>query len=310
MSHEVCVAMCVYNAAATLPQALDSLKAQTWQGFDLVVVDDGSTDASADILEAYRTVFPGMTIVRQKNGGIGMARRAAVAQGGHPWLAFIDADDIWHPAKLECQLRVAHGDPTPDAVVCGHVEFVDESELTGRLDRLPSQHDAVEWMDDLADRLLTRNFDFHPASVLWRRAALEAVGGYAADRNGEDFQPFLSLGLSGGRLAKVSGALYMARVNPGSLSRSTTNHYVGAMARIAAIDRLLQGKVGELDGTPDDGARARLLIARQRFLRWALHGLRVGYPRREMHAMAWPLIGQLVSYRVRAVEILKTLARR
>ena len=114
MSNEICVAMCVYNAAATLRQALDSLKAQTFADFDLVVVDDGSTDGSAEILESYRPIFPSMTVVRQKNGGIGVARNAAVALSGHKWLAFIDSDDVWHPAKLACQLRVAQGDAALD----------------------------------------------------------------------------------------------------------------------------------------------------------------------------------------------------
>ncbi|RJP64840.1 MAG: glycosyltransferase family 2 protein [Comamonadaceae bacterium] len=310
MSNEICVAMCVYNAAATLRQALDSLKAQTFADFDLVVVDDGSTDGSAEILESYRPIFPSMTVVRQKNGGIGVARNAAVALSGHKWLAFIDSDDVWHPAKLACQLRVAQGDAAPDGVVCKHVEFVEDAELRTRLEQMPKPDDRVEWLDDLAARLLTRNFDFHPASVLWRRSALVEAGGYTTDRNGEDFQPFLVLALAGRRIGRVPDVLYMARINPGSLSRSTTNHYVGAMARIAAIDRILQGAV-RVDGwTLDAAAREQLQTARQRFLRWALHGVRAGYPRGSARAMSWPLIGQLNSHRVRAIEFLKTISHR
>lgn len=310
MVNQVCVAMCVYNAAATVRQALDSLAAQTFPHFDLVVVDDGSTDGSADIVETYRAVFPRMTLVRQKNAGIGVARNTALAHTDHTWLAFIDSDDVWHPAKLAAQLRVADSDAAPDGVVCHHLEFVEDAELRTPLEQMPRSDGPVEWLDDLATRLLTKNFNFHPAAILWRRSALVAVGGYAADRNGEDFQPFLMLALAGRRIARLPDVLYMARINPGSLSRSSTNHYVGAVARIAAIDRILQGTV-QIDGRALDSAhRGPLQTARQRFLRWALHGVRAGYVKGTARSMAWPLIGQLTSRRARAIEFLKTITHR
>ncbi len=101
----VSVIMPVYNAEAWLRRAVDSVLQQSHRNLELIVVDDGSADSSAAMLEALACVDSRMRVQRQMvNGGVADARNAGVAMARGDYVAFLDADDWWHPAKLERQL--------------------------------------------------------------------------------------------------------------------------------------------------------------------------------------------------------------
>lgn len=101
----VSVIMPVYNAAVWLHRAVDSVLAQSHANLELVVVDDGSQDDSHAILEAYACADARVRVQRQPaNGGVAAARNAGIAVARGDFIAFLDADDWWHPAKLERQL--------------------------------------------------------------------------------------------------------------------------------------------------------------------------------------------------------------
>jgi glycosyltransferase involved in cell wall biosynthesis len=114
------------NRAHYLPEALASVQAQTYRAYELIVVDDGSTDATPALLE--RVAETGWTCLRQPNRGIAAARNrgAAVARGD--LLAFLDDDDLWLPDKLERQVAVLEREPET-AVVYGHAEQFISPEL-------------------------------------------------------------------------------------------------------------------------------------------------------------------------------------
>ncbi|HET8898233.1 MAG TPA: glycosyltransferase family A protein [Rhodanobacteraceae bacterium] len=100
----VSVVMPVYDAARWLPQALDSVLAQSHANFEVVAVDDGSRDASADILARYAAADARVRVLRQANAGVAAARNAAIRAARGDYVAFLDADDRWHPDKLTRQL--------------------------------------------------------------------------------------------------------------------------------------------------------------------------------------------------------------
>ena len=89
----------VYNGEKYLSEALDSIFAQTLGAFEVVVVDDGSTDSTSSVVTRYR----GVKYVRQDNAGPSAARNRGIRESGGDLLAFLDADDLWHPGKLERQ---------------------------------------------------------------------------------------------------------------------------------------------------------------------------------------------------------------
>ncbi len=93
-----------YNAGATLREALDSVQAQNHAPHEVIVVDDGSTDDTADIARTYHEVLP-LVLVQQANAGLGAARNAGMDKAtGEAW-AFLDADDVWGANKLGISVR-------------------------------------------------------------------------------------------------------------------------------------------------------------------------------------------------------------
>jgi glycosyltransferase involved in cell wall biosynthesis len=116
----------VYNGAAYLAQAIDSILQQTWPSVELIVVDDGSIDGTASVAQSYgdRLIYH-----YQQNQGQGQARNAGIALASGDLIAFLDADDVWLPEKLSRQMRVFAQDSTAD-MVFGWMEMFHSPELS------------------------------------------------------------------------------------------------------------------------------------------------------------------------------------
>ena len=108
----VSVIIPTYNRAWAIREALDSILAQDYRDFEIVVVDDGSTDNTQQILESY----PQVCVVRQDHLGVSAARNAGIARAAGPLIAFLDSDDWWLPGKLSVQVGFFH--TNPDALIC------------------------------------------------------------------------------------------------------------------------------------------------------------------------------------------------
>jgi teichuronic acid biosynthesis glycosyltransferase TuaG len=104
----VSVVVPCYNAAVYLPATLGSVLAQTHRALELIVVDDASTDASTEVVERLAAQDPRVRLVRTpRNAGAPAApRNLGTRQARGDWVAYLDADDLWHPRKLELQLQV------------------------------------------------------------------------------------------------------------------------------------------------------------------------------------------------------------
>lgn len=136
----VSVVIPTYNHARFLAQAIESALGQTLRPFEVIVVDDGSTDDSARILSRYADRIQ---VIRQTNQGVATARNAGAAVASGDLLAFLDADDVWLPGKLEKQAQRFQADPELGLVHCGFEE-IDEK---GR--RLRSHLNGLEgWVAD------------------------------------------------------------------------------------------------------------------------------------------------------------------
>lgn len=102
----VSVVIPAFNAERFLATTLSSVQKQTYDTLEVLVVDDGSTDATARIAEQYARADPRIRIMTQSNGGVASARNLGLRHARSEYVAFLDADDIWHPTKIERQLKV------------------------------------------------------------------------------------------------------------------------------------------------------------------------------------------------------------
>ena len=123
-----------YNAAQSIAMTLDSVRAQTVVPHEILVFDDGSTDDTAAILESYK---PRVTVFRQSNQGVAHARNFLCAQAQGDTLAFLDADDLWHPRYLEVQSKLIQ--EFPDAIAY----FTEHENLAG--------YGTYQWQNGSAD---------------------------------------------------------------------------------------------------------------------------------------------------------------
>ena len=122
-SPTVSVIIPVYNSIQYLGEAVDSVLHQTFPDYEIIIVDDGSTDDIKGAVQPYLSSHDNIHFVRQKNKGPGPARNTAIRRATGKWIAFLDADDIWCPKKLEQQIDYAR--QHPDTIVAGGRQCLD-----------------------------------------------------------------------------------------------------------------------------------------------------------------------------------------
>ena len=107
----VSVAICLFNSSRFIDETLESVFAQTFDDYEVILVDDGSTDGCADAIER-RHRDRRLTIIRQRHQGLSIARRLSIASAAGEFVAFLDHDDLWLPDKLDRQIAAARADPS------------------------------------------------------------------------------------------------------------------------------------------------------------------------------------------------------
>lgn len=206
----ISVLMTAYNAAAYLEAAARSVLAQTHRDLELVVVDDGSTDATADILARLAEEDPRVRVITQANAGIPAAANAGLAACRGELVARMDADDLSAPRRLEVQSAYLreHG-----LVCCGTwYDMIDEGGRRLKTVQGPTDNGAIQKM------LLEGHGSICNPSSMFRRAALLDLGGYSPDMaQAEDVDAFLRLG-EVGQLGNVPEALLSYRLHATSIS--------------------------------------------------------------------------------------------
>jgi glycosyltransferase involved in cell wall biosynthesis len=198
---KVSVVIPAYNAARFLPRCLKSVFTQTLQPAEVIVVDDGSTDDSAEIARKL-----GARVVSRPNGGLSAARNTGVQSSSSEWVALLDADDMWHPEKLQSQADCVQADTV--LVYTGIRIFSDDGVRGTSLAMDPAE----------ARKVLRYRNPITPSSVIARREALARNGGFREDvRACEDWEMWMRLQRIGS-FAAVPGALTDYYVYPTSMS--------------------------------------------------------------------------------------------
>lgn len=193
-----------FNAQSTIGEAIDSALSQECDDHEVVVVNDGSTDSTGVILEGYANRI---RVVTQPNRGLSAARNAGVRSSTGKYLAFLDADDIWLPAKLQKMIPILQR-TFPATLVFSECRFIDKNGVVGEessLGHAPSM-----------EELLTRLVPILPSTWVVTRQVLERVGGFCEKfRGAQGFEDtwLLLLLREQGYFAHVSDALTLYRVS-------------------------------------------------------------------------------------------------
>ncbi len=169
----VSVIINVLNGAATLPEAIHSVLAQIFDDWELIVWDDGSTDASADVLTGYDDSR--IRYVRaEQRVSLGQARQQAINLARGEWIAFLDQDDIWLPHKLEWQMALAHRSSNVALIYGRTVRF-----YPGGSERDYDQAHEYAYLPegDIFTDLFTNSCFIAMSSAVFRRSAVAEIGG-------------------------------------------------------------------------------------------------------------------------------------
>jgi teichuronic acid biosynthesis glycosyltransferase TuaG len=268
----------VYNAEAYIQRTLESVFAQSFRDFEVIVVDDGSTDRTADRVQTF-SHHPGLRYVYQDNAGPAAARNTGLMLAEGQFIAFLDSDDLWLPRKLEAHWERLQASPQMGLSFNWFEVFYDRPD--DRPDDRPSGgqrlvpwfappvESTLEWVD-----FLERNWTGTSSTVVVRAEAVKKgqAGFDARFRTGEDYQLWLTIAQAGWEIGFVPEALTVYRKRPSSL----TVDYVQI-----ALDELLVMQDAVLHCDPELKPAAELAV-RRRWVDVAWAYLRSGQP-----ALAW-----------------------
>lgn len=234
----VSILMPVRNEERFLPAALASIRRQTLKGWELVAVDDGSTDATHAILQAASGRDSRILVLRPAERGLVPALNAGLEVCRAHLVARMDADDISHPCRLELQHYFLSGNPAIGLVAS---EFRHFPRATIRLGMLAYE----KWQNNLTSHdmimrdLFVESPFVHP-SVMCRKEAVTAAGGYRDRGWAEDYDLWLRLAAAGVRFARLPTPLLFWRDRPERATR-TMPEYTAAAFRTCKVHYLKQG---------------------------------------------------------------------
>ena len=206
----VSIVMPAYNAAATLGEALTSVCRQTHSGWELIVVDDGSTDGTAELARSFAAREPRIRVISQPNAGESGARNTGIAQARFDWLLFLDADDWIAPAHLDRMARAIAADPGLDAVHCRSVRVAGDGVEV-----------ADAWAPPTGDLfpILARRAAFPIHACIVRRSIVDDVGRFDTTlRKSADWDLWQRIARTGARFGAVPEVLAYYRMQPSSAS--------------------------------------------------------------------------------------------
>jgi glycosyltransferase involved in cell wall biosynthesis len=159
----------VFNGEKTIKETINSVLEQTFSDFEIIVIDDGSKDSTVNVLESISDSR--LKVFSYPNGGVSVSRDRGLSHASGDFIAFLDADDLWTPDKLEAQFNALQANPQA-AVAYSWVNYITQS---GEFFRLGNHVNAN---GDVYERMLIQNLVENGSNFLIRRQALIEVGGF------------------------------------------------------------------------------------------------------------------------------------
>lgn len=234
----VTVVMPVYNGAAHIEEALDSALAQSFRSFEIVVVDDGSSDDSAAIVADFQQRFPDrIHLLQRPNGGLPSARNLALAAGRGEYFALLDADDVWLPEHLAQAVAALDADPDLGLV------HADVCRIDARGASLGAWQRGWGREPDAYLAIALRREHVLCCTAVFARECWETVGGFDTLFTGlgcEDRDLWLRIA-GRYRLRYLDAVTAHYRVHPGSMSRQRGRMFEARMLLLRKVARTARG---------------------------------------------------------------------
>ena len=164
---EVSIIIPTYNRGWIIKEAIESVLAQNFIDFELIVIDDGSTDNTSEILDSYRE---DITVLRQNNKGVSAARNRGLSEASGRFIAFLDSDDLWLPQKLSRQVDFFNSNP--DALICQTEEIWIRNNVRVNPKKRHKKLSGMIFERSLALCLVS------PSAVMIKRRLFDEIGGF------------------------------------------------------------------------------------------------------------------------------------
>ncbi|OIP68988.1 MAG: glycosyl transferase family A, partial [Oscillatoriales cyanobacterium CG2_30_40_61] len=182
---KISVVIPVYNGEKTIQKTIESVLKQTWQDFELIVINDGSQDATLEILSSIQD--PRLQILSYDNAGLASSRNRGIDQAQGEFISFLDADDLWTSDKLEAQFQALQEHPEA-AVAYSWTDYIDQ------LSQFLHSGRHITINGNVYQHLLVNNFLENGSNPLIRKQALNQVGKFDTSlKAGEDWDMWLRL---------------------------------------------------------------------------------------------------------------------
>ena len=198
MNSDISVIIPVYNGQTHIAKAIDSVIRQTWTPMEIIVVNDGSTDNTLDVLLSYSGR---VTIITTPNRGVSSARNTGIKVAKAAWIAFLDADDAWHDDKLEKQVNALAAHPQAGICCCDYSYQERNAPETTYFTYLASINagSVDAWANNPLLGLIGINFVGTASTVLVKRSLLRTLGGFNAKfKQAEDYDLWIRCALHAG----------------------------------------------------------------------------------------------------------------
>ena len=256
-----------YNSAKLLPRCIESVLTQTVPVSEILVIDDGSTDNTAEVVAQFPAP---VRLIQQKNAGVAAARNAGIRAAAGEWIGFLDADDRWLPNKTELELRCAARHPNAAVIYCDADVLLPDGSSAGQFlsDKGPKSGRVY-------DRLL-ESFFVLPSTALVRRDALISCGMFTEHlRKMEDYDLWIRMARQY-EFQLVSAALTLYERQPTSATKDTLGV---SRAQVVFLRSLMGGSL-----TSEQNRKLRMRVANSLFDQ--AYELRAIDPR-ESVSLAW-----------------------
>jgi glycosyltransferase involved in cell wall biosynthesis len=247
---EISVVMSCYNASRWLHEAIDSVLSQTFEDFEFLIVDDGSSDETWNIIQSFRDKDQRIVPISKKNTGLADSLNIGIALAKGSWIARLDADDLCEPTRLEKQLDYVRHNPEVVLLGTGFVEIDEQGRILKRHNYPPGHHKLV--------RNLERLERFFPhSSAFYRVDMARQAGGYNLRiRRAEDCRLWLELS-SRGCIACLPQPLVKIRKHSSQISHENNGRrqmYDAIAATVCHFLRKAGAKDPSVDESPEQWA--------------------------------------------------------